>query len=165
MDKSREVKKILRRHNTEEYEPWIDEDTKEICQLFEPKADVVVLKNPYGEIVDEFPRPDNGRLLDTFEIGGVVRESERFQKQKTREEGKGWSKVGDGILCNKLLEAQDAKTSRIKDAECQERVKRIFKEVENGIIEPALMYWLAYPEDRVTLSLKWQDFKKREGIE
>ena len=37
---------------------------------------------------------------------------------------------GVNPILNRLIEMQAAKTARIKDAECQERIKRIFEEAE-----------------------------------
>jgi len=60
--------------------------------------------------------PDESRLLIPEEISQILRELGEYATH------------GNGLEA--VAKAQDAKTASIKDAKCQERVNRIFEEVE-----------------------------------
>ncbi len=95
--------------------------------------------------------PDKGRLLtpqerslaiiDYMREHGGVTESDKLTEVETF-----------GIT----RKAQDAKTASIKDAECQERMERIFREIEESI-------WFKQPSFPAESFAKWwQALKKKE---
>ena len=173
--KIEEVKKVIW-NNCPMYE---DEDefvyrfAQQICQLLESK-------------------PDESRLLPDDILRNIIFQADKeikdlaghpyqyneaqfvtFSKQKLQE----------------LLEAQDAKTASIKDAEnqdiynkafeqgkfeesqrCQQRVERIYKKIESqmSIEDYTRCYDEGVPQlgtKRVITDEKWQALKKEEGVE
>jgi len=108
MDKIEEVKKVLRvlvgntiqragnEDKIKEIPPLMYLASKQICQLFETKA-------------------DESRLL-LFE--------EREQYWEENRHCAGWQTW-------KMLKAQDTKTASILEQKCQDRVDRIFREIDN----------------------------------
>lgn len=129
---------------------WIPKDqtsnlAQHICQLLEPKS-------------------DEGRLLDSDTQCDLADDVNEIHPNLT-------VKLQATILTliEEVAKAQDARTTSIKDKKCQERVERIFKDIE----ESFLMYY--YPiikgtrkTDEYTIMAKderWQALKKQEGVE
>lgn len=131
----------------------VDKAAKQICQLFEPK-------------------PDESRLLTDEEIDALDAEFTSDQ-------------LGSHAHENKLVATQDAKTApieykrgyddacKVKDAECQARVERIFREIEKilfveyGTIGGLKALWFKESLEFQPIELYnlWQALKKQEGIE
>ena len=89
------------------------------------------------------PKPNESRLLGLDEI----RASHDY-----------WNVLTDNAAKRiaPITQAQDAKTARIKDQECQQRVERIFKEIED------------YEDGHININPPgyfWQELKKKEGVE
>lgn len=106
------------------------------CELFEPKA-------------------DESRLLIREELDG---------HWEWVDEGDGYNKIQDWNI-RTLIEDQDAKTARLvaaeKDAECQERVERIFREIATYQVADDDPYYAGL----VIISKNdFQDLKKKEGV-
>ena len=73
----------------------------------------------------------------------------------------------DAELCPNIAETealrkQDAKTASVKDAECQQRVERIKREIEDYMndLDKRSDLFLQYPTHRIW----WQKFWQREGV-
>jgi len=167
MSKIEEVKKILHGHMDEYWHP-IPAIAKQICQLFEPKISPYALPSQaYGEyFTPPEPQPDEGRFLTDEEI------MEEVVKMKGLYHTGG---VGFQDMLLNFGKVINAKAASIKDAECQQRMKRIFQ-VGDTILETA---WhgdysdgndaFGIDEGRVkarelldSLEEKWQSLKKQE---
>ncbi len=151
-----EVKKILWGYFEDELtETSLQDIATEICQLFEPKLDDPDRLEEFApgaiEKIMEMVgvKPDESRLLTSEEIMAITH------------------CLGISKNYEDIAKAQDAKTASIKDAECQQRVERIFNKIESKMAiercDPDVMpyftdyYWM--PIDI------WQALKKREGID
>ena len=105
MDKIEEVKKILYPRYFKD-EGFANVVAAQICQRFEPK-------------------PDESRLIPPHELQAM------YEKWLAKVED--LAKIGCGAhegFGEMARRTQDAKTASIKDAECQQRVERIFEEIE-----------------------------------
>ncbi len=170
MDKIEErIKEILRQYSDSVLtlvissgKPYLelDEATAQICQLFEPTRHNIITdagKQLLKQIAKEQdmeielfePKPDESRLLTDEE---VIRLGFKVC-------GKDFSRI-DFCELPEFLLAQDAKTASIKDAECQARVERIFKEIYTRFCR--------FDKDTNEFCLNakdWQALKKQEGVE
>ena len=86
------------------------------------------------------PKPDEGRLLDKNELSSAISEWETQHS------------IYDPFHYIFICQKQDTKTASIKDAECQERVERIFKEIEATMGDDIKAYYKRW----------WQALKKKE---
>jgi len=103
------------------------------------------------------PEADEGRLLTDDEVdtilGSVIYDEYALEPTVRR------------VRVGQLLKAQDLKTARMLNTECQKRVERIFEEIEKAIDEES------YPDDeeqwyRLTIPKSWwKRLKQREGVE
>ena len=136
------------------YKDILTSIASKICQLFEPKPETIswLTKNP-----PPLRQPDESRLLTDEELAFELREAIR---QNVSEDELSYPRIG--ALVSKTILPIIAKTASIKDAECQERVKRIFAEVEKEFCWIAGMW---KDEDKI-MSIRWrqwQALKKQEG--
>lgn len=128
----------------EDNEPeLIEKAWRNICKLFEPK-------------------PDESRLLTNKEVENLADKFvEKNSANQLRLDRGDWK-----IIIPTMLKAQhvkdmkwEAKPVSIKDAECQARVQRIFKEIEEqNPVDEILGGVILTPN-------QWQALKKQEHIE
>ena len=96
-----------------------EDDCQQICQLFEPKFNNALEADAHNWDTRELPKPDEGRLLTDEECRLVE------------------LRMGESLnWCQPILKAQRDLTASIIRAECQERVERIFKEIESKVLFP-----------------------------
>lgn len=168
-----EVKKILEKHDgvvvietdvgniRGVVEDAYEEVAQQVCQLFPRSPD-----NPDGyelkpELVPEGAMPIMQRDKDGNEwlVGYWASEPKPDEGRFITEDDLPWLygfTVTEGNIYS-ILEAQDAKTASIKDAECQERVGGIFKWVEDHSHVNDYGDWL------FSIDKEWQEFKEKEG--
>ena len=175
MNKIEEVKKILHKLDPFDLKSDIDMERKarEICQLFEPEPDSNASTWPYPRPVEKL-KPDESRLLT---------------EEQWIENGGEWRSSYEQYL--KILQAQDVKTASIKDARfkelcancdswlwksgekqeiidrknagCQQRVERIFKDIETqNPVDEILGGIILTPKQ--WQALKNKALKKQEGV-
>lgn len=111
------------------------------------------------------PKPDENRLLTDEEI----KEIEKVPPEDYGAPPNWWLRAN-----KRVAKAQDAKTTSIKDAECQKRVERIFEEIDN--INAYIGSYEATINSKRAISLRgsglyfdidgfMKALKKQEGIE
>ena len=156
-----EVKKILndyeydnrrvkKHYKLEKTPDWLEGVyAQRICLLFEPERDYEerVEIDEGGNIVKVEPEPDEGGLLTDEECRLVE------------------LRMGESLnWCQPILKAQRDLTASIKDAECQDRVERIFKEGDESCDGDDTHWGTIYipPKEKRECPECWQALKEKE---
>ncbi len=151
MEKTEEVKKILKTYDVLRLTG--DGMAKEICQLFPKSVDNL---DGYEPNITDGSYRDWTRLLTMVERSTAITERRRIlelngHKPTTQDDRYAVA------LAQLAKDIQwEAEFLPIKDAECQARVEKIKKWVEDNL--------LPYAYDGSPDRLRWQEFWKQEGI-
>lgn len=133
----------------------------EVCQLFEPKPIETFRILKETEHPEEFTKPDESRLLTEIQLSDAIQAGNRMWAEQTDIDNRIPLAECHDI---KIREYQDAKTASIKEAECQQRVERIFREMETCFGAPA-----GHPQAKdwgvAIYNGDWLALKKLEGVE